>query len=112
MTDPRDLIQRLADALETYSFSQDYDMPASLTEARSYLAQPAPEGPTDEELWLVGDDAFRCNVCPTDAIKYARAVLARYGNHTSAPIPPSEPDRKSTRLNSSHVSESRMPSSA
>ena len=31
---------------------------------------------------------------------------------SSAPRPAAEPDRKSTRLNSSHVSESRMPSSA
>src|ERR1043166_561090 len=35
-----------------------------------------------------------------------RAIWSRRGEHAV------EPDRKSTRLNSSHVSESRMPSSA
>jgi hypothetical protein len=38
-----------------------------------------PVVPTDEELWAVGNDDFRANCYPTDAIHYARAVLARWG---------------------------------
>ena len=41
--------------------------------------QPEPEGPSDEELWQIGDPEFQSNTWPTDAIKYARAVLARWG---------------------------------
>ena len=36
----------------------------------------------------------------------------KYGNDVSIAIKQTKEDRKSTRLNSSHVSESRMPSSA
>jgi hypothetical protein len=38
-----------------------------------------PVGPTDEELWAVGDEDFHANCYPTVAIRYARAVLARWG---------------------------------
>ena len=38
--------------------------------------------------------------------------MARYLSHTTSACPYFEPDRKSTRLNSSHIEESRMPSSA
>jgi hypothetical protein len=41
--------------------------------------KPEPEGPTDEELWAAGSDDFRANYYPTDAIAYARAVLAKWG---------------------------------
>ena len=47
--------------------------------ARAALAQPEPVAPTDEELWSVGNDDFRANCYPTDAIYFARAVLARWG---------------------------------
>lgn len=49
--------------------------------AHAALAQPEPEpvAPTDDELWSVGNDDFRANCYPTDAIYYARAVLARWG---------------------------------
>jgi hypothetical protein len=45
----------------------------------SALAQPEPVAPTDDELWAVGNDDFRANCYPTDAIRFARAVLARWG---------------------------------
>lgn len=41
--------------------------------------QPKPEGPSDDDLWAVGDEDFRANCWATDAIKYARAVLDRWG---------------------------------
>jgi hypothetical protein len=47
--------------------------------ARAALAQPKPVAPTDEELWSAGNDDFRANCYPTDAIYFARAVLARWG---------------------------------
>ena len=46
---------------------------------KAALAQPEPVAPTDDELWSVGNDDFRANCYPTDAIYYARAVLARWG---------------------------------
>jgi hypothetical protein len=48
-----------------------------------------PVGPTDEELWAVGDENFRANYYPTEAIRFARAVLARWGSHPT-PIPVAE----------------------
>jgi hypothetical protein len=62
MTDPRDLIKRLANDLEgiteelvipEYAHTQKERTDASLAladEARAYLAQPEPEEPTDEEI--------------------------------------------------------------
>jgi hypothetical protein len=48
---PRDLIKRLAEKLDHLHCR--YNVPnqsALIAEARAYLAQPEPEGPTDEEL--------------------------------------------------------------
>ena len=95
--DPHNLIQQLISALddrldyEELGYPDEGVMPL-IAKARAYLAAPdepaVPDGrePTDEELWQVGDEAFRCNAWPTDAIRYARAVLARYGSRTTAPI--------------------------
>ena len=52
---------------------------SAVVRARALLAQPVAEGPTDAELWVVGNDDFRANCYPTDAIAYARAVLAKWG---------------------------------
>jgi hypothetical protein len=69
-TNPRDLIQRLADALHDVAddvegwgnyassyFQEKHDLSGNVArihaqaeEARAYLAQPESEGPTDEEL--------------------------------------------------------------
>ena len=51
----------------------------SIFRARALLDQPVAEGPTDKELWAAGSDDFRANYYPTDAIAYARAVLAKWG---------------------------------
>ena len=48
--------------------------------ARALLAQPVAKGPTDKELWAAGSDDFRANCYPSDAIAYARAVLAKWGH--------------------------------
>ena len=102
MTDTtRDLIQRLADALHDAAedvegwgnyassyFQEKHDLPGNIAkihaqaeEARAFLDQPEPEGPTDEELndlWL---ELYGFHDGPTsgDVAVIARAVLARWG---------------------------------
>jgi hypothetical protein len=86
MTDanPRDLIQRLADA---YAYCIDEYMTASseedalIVKARAYLAQPEPEGPTDEELLFTFYEASLAEGGDTDEVtlRGLRAVLARWG---------------------------------
>jgi hypothetical protein len=54
-TNPRDLIQRLADELDaetgyTIHSTGDRVTHSDVVEARAYLAQPEPQRPTDEEL--------------------------------------------------------------
>jgi hypothetical protein len=52
---PRDLIKRLADELDHYRqllMDDKRETHALATEARAYLSQPEPEGPTDEETEL------------------------------------------------------------
>jgi hypothetical protein len=82
MTDFRALCEKLVDtydADEGMSVSRwTANITAVIERARAALAEQ-PVGPTDEELWAVGDEDFRANYYPTDAIRYARAVLARWG---------------------------------
>ena len=65
-------------SLENYPIQPPRDRDLCLR-VRALLDQPVAEGPTDEELWAVGNDDFRANCYPTDAIAYARAVLAKWG---------------------------------
>lgn len=75
-TTARELIQRLANALHdaaedigfwgSYAsgyFQEKHDLPGNIAkihaqaeESRAYLAQPEPEGPTDEEVWKFWDE--------------------------------------------------------
>jgi hypothetical protein len=51
---------------------------ALAAEARAALAQPEPQGPTDEELydyWISTSPEFGC----ADPVGFARAALARWG---------------------------------
>lgn len=61
----------------------DCDAACDAWNRRAALAEQ-PVGPTDEELWATGDDDFRANYYPTDAIRYARAVLVRWGQPAHA----------------------------
>ena len=79
---PVDSIPRLAEHLQKLYALAD--------RARALLAQPVADGPTDDELWALGSDDFCANCWPTDAIAYARAVLARWGNPTPQPVAVSE----------------------
>jgi hypothetical protein len=80
MTDPYRAC--LAELLSKIDYTWG-DIPADVRDlmdrARALLAQPVAEGLTDEELWAAGSDDFRANYYPTDAIAYARAVLAKWG---------------------------------
>ncbi len=50
------------------------------------LAEPEPEGPTDKELWELyqGPGTF-------SPVEFARAVLARWGNHPGSPDSSTQP---------------------
>jgi hypothetical protein len=50
------------------------------TRARAALAEPEPEGPSDEELLQEWDLVPGARVYEEDAVDFARAVLARWGN--------------------------------
>ena len=53
-----------------------------LTRARALLAQPEPEGPTDEDLWELYDDKLGQFGFAEDwpwIRNYVRAVLAKWG---------------------------------
>ena len=80
MTDPYRAC--LAELLSKIDYTLG-DIPADVRDlmdrARALLDQPVAEGPTDKELWAAGSDDFRANYYPTDAIAYARAVLAKWG---------------------------------
>ena len=60
----------------------------------------------DENVVLMGEEVAQFN----GAYKVTEGLLKEFGAKRVVDTPIS--DRKSTRLNSSHVSESRMPSSA
>jgi hypothetical protein len=90
MTDFRALCEELVEELASETSLYPGHERGSVTRAHAALAeQPVPEGPTDEELWAVGDENFRANYYPTEAIRFARAVLARWGSHPT-PIPVAE----------------------
>jgi hypothetical protein len=81
MTDTyRAMCAELFVKLKEWDSSNPYhDCGPLLCRARALLDQPVAEGPSDEELWAAGNDDFRANCYPTDAIAYARAVLAKWG---------------------------------
>ena len=92
MTNPdyRAMCAELVDALAEWRIgggppedTADADL---IARARALLAQPVAEVPTDKELWAAGSDDFRANCYPTDAIAYARTVLARWGHPTPQPV--------------------------
>ena len=95
-TDWKALCAELADELTQFNawYIEDngYGMPdleALLRRCDAALAE-RPVRPTDEDLWATGDDDFRANYYPTDAIRYARAILARWGNPAPQPVPVNE----------------------
>ena len=78
-TDYRAVCAELIDAIDSGISTDRMHLSPVMLRARALLAEPKTEGPTDEELWATGSDDFRANCYPTDAIAYARAVLAKWG---------------------------------
>ena len=94
-TNPRDLIQRMAEELDRYRYIATDDRRSThplSDEARAYLAQPEPEEPTDEKLLETAADAVGYEHVPTDetCLSLARALLARWGRSTPQPVSVSE----------------------
>jgi hypothetical protein len=87
MTDFRALCAELADSLEGWlssnsigGISLDDGTDAELIyRARAALAQPEPQGPTDEELDAVWDEEAGYFALYAEAERFGRAVLERWG---------------------------------
>jgi hypothetical protein len=80
MTDFRALCAELLASYEdTFVISEPSDDPL-VQQARAALAQPEPQGPTDEELWELYDEMGGVPEDSAWCLNYARAVLARWGN--------------------------------
>jgi hypothetical protein len=62
---------------------------ALIDRARAALAQPEPQGASDEELydyWISTSPEFGC----ADPVGFARAILARWGRPAIEPVPVAE----------------------
>jgi hypothetical protein len=86
MTDFRALCAELVGDIEEWMNGTDHFPPSSvelLDRARAALAQPEPQGPSDEELGKLLYYEFTTSTGHgerVDAMGFARAVLARWGN--------------------------------
>jgi hypothetical protein len=90
MTDFRALCAELADELQGYKVSHPMHCRALLNRARAALAQPEPQGLTDEELWELYDEMGGVPEDSAWCLNYARAVLARWGRPAIEPVPVSD----------------------
>jgi hypothetical protein len=65
---------------------------ALASEARAALAQPEPQGPTDQELHQLWQELYIFHDGPTsgDVAEIARAVLDRWGRPSIEPVPVAE----------------------
>jgi len=113
MTDFRELCAELLESAEELedlmqgAIDSDY-MPDSLTlqpirlcldQARSALAQPEPQRPTDEDLYVLfdwlNDEWLSNNEGEFPLPVFARAVLARWGRPAIEPVPQQEGNNES-----------------
>jgi hypothetical protein len=81
MPDPdfRALCAELLADLEYVCSEYNVPLQCAMMKARAALAQPEPQGPTDEELWDLYQD-LGSYFSPTE---FARTVLARWGRPAS-----------------------------
>jgi hypothetical protein len=86
MTDFRALCQELMDAIDSGIPRGHIKQSPLAVRVDAALAQPKPQGPTDEELWDLYQDLGR-DFSPTE---FARTVLSRWGRPTIEPVPVSE----------------------
>lgn len=98
MTDFRELCAELVTELEKWcgTYSSTEDSQSVINRARAALAEPEPEGPTDEELVQTAIDTrlYRFQATAGDPIQYemteqqihafARAILSRWGNNNTS----------------------------
>lgn len=98
-TNPRDLIQRMAEELDTWLMAHHYGgVPPEIqhaatlvAEARAFLDQPEPEGPTLEPRGCPTPGACSCPTSPTvppeliRALELAEAALADIGDAEREP---------------------------
>jgi hypothetical protein len=94
-TDWRALCARMADELDHYRQLLMDDRRAThalAAEARAALAQPEPQGPSDEELLRIYRVARYCYQVEEykRELDFARAVLARWGRPAIEPVPKQE----------------------
>jgi hypothetical protein len=94
-TDWRALCARMADELDHYRQLLMDDRRAThalAAEARAALAQPEPQGPSDEELLRIYRVATPCYQVEEykRELDFARAVLARWGRPAIEPVPKQE----------------------
>jgi hypothetical protein len=78
MTDFRALCAELHAAFNTYAVDAAHHN--LLERARAALAQPEPQGPSDEALWELYDEMGGVPEDSAWCLNYARAILARWGN--------------------------------
>jgi hypothetical protein len=85
MTDFRALCVELTDCLEKSDWPHRYKpvFEQWIYIARKALAEPEPEVPTRRQLMMLADEMGMASV--GDSAEYARAVLARWGNHPEFP---------------------------
>jgi hypothetical protein len=109
----RELCAELANELQGYKAANPMHCRELLDRARAALAQPEPQGPTDEELLELMPETMRdefsyaSQVCSDatggqvkpgifrvclnrTALEYARAVLTRWGRPAIEPVPVTE----------------------
>jgi hypothetical protein len=80
MTDFRALCAELVDAIDSGIPVERIKQSPLAVRVDAALAQPAPQGPTDEELWELYDEMGGVPEDSAWCLNYARAVLARWGN--------------------------------
>jgi hypothetical protein len=77
-TNWRALCAELHAVFNTYAVCQEHHQ--LLVHTAAALAQPEPQGPTDEELWELYDEMGGVPEDSAWCLNYARAVLQRWGN--------------------------------
>ena len=89
MTSPyRAMIARMADELDHYRqllMDDRREAHALATEARTLLAQPVAEGPTNETPWEIDDDDFLL-FSPANAMAFQAQKRSRRGHPTPQPV--------------------------
>ena len=80
MTTTPDFRSLCAELLDELQYQTSYETNAELQDrARTALATPPPEPPTDEELLAMRSWSSHSHTFDSDLVDFARAVLERWG---------------------------------